>query len=145
MSKRPMKTDKGISAQQGLFDEGMGEGSMDLLLNVKQMMSRLISSSHKDRFDICTDISRATSRSITKEMLDKYTSSDLDYEIGAVKLAAFCRSVGSLEPFSLLVHPLGAEIITDADVRYLKLARLEEQRRMIDQELQIVRAQCGLK
>jgi hypothetical protein len=134
--------------QQGLFDTGLSEGALDIILGLKQLMSRLIAvcgKEGKDRYIIAAEISRLTLRDLSKEMLDKITSSDPAYRPDAVMLAAFCHVVGSLEPFHYLLEPLGAEVVTAGDMKFLKLARLEEQRRKLEHEILIVRSQCGIK
>ena len=145
MSKRKSLIDTGLSKQQQLFDTDMSEGELDILLGLKQLMSRQIAASKLDRYDIAAGISRLTLRDCTKDMLDKLTSSDPAYEPGVVRLAAFCRVTGNLDPFRYVLEPLGAEIVNPEDVKFLKLARLEEQRRKLEQEIQHVRAQCGIK
>lgn len=145
MSKRTKTNDMGLSRQQDLFEGGVEVGELDILFDLKQMMSRLVGDNTKDRFQVTHDMSLALNRTVSKEMLDKYTSSDMDYEIGAVKLAAFCRAVNSHAPFSLLLGPLGCEVVTAADMKYLKLARLEEQQRQIQLEIHTLRTQCGIK
>lgn len=145
MSKRKPLIDNGLSKQQQLFEADMSEGEFDILLGLKQLMSRQISSCGLDRYDIAAGISRLTRRDCTKDMLDKLTSSDLAYEPGVLRLGAFCRVTGTLEPLRYALEPLGAEIVNPEDVKFLKLARLEEQRRKLEQEIQMVRSQCGIK
>lgn len=145
MSKRKPGIETNRSDQGNLFDAGLSEGSLDIILGLKQLMSRLISACGKDRYIISAEISRLTLRDLSKEMLDKITSSDPAYRPDAVMLAAFCQVTGSLEPFHYLLEPLGAEVVTAGDMKFLKLARLEEQRRKLEHEIQIVRSQCGIK
>lgn len=145
MSKRTHTVDKGLSNQGSLFDSGLSEGSLDIILGLKQLMSRLISTCGKDRYIIAAEISRLTLRDLSKEMLDKITSSDPAYRPDAVMLTAFCQVVGSMEPFHYLLEPLGAEVVTAGDMKFLKLARLQEQQRQLEQEIMKVRAQCGIK
>lgn len=149
MSKRKPVTERGLSSQGNLFDANLSEGSLDIILGLKQLMSRLITAYHattgKDRYHIAADISRLTLRDLSKEMLDKLTSSDPAYRPDAVMLTAFCQVVGSLEPFHYLLEPLGAEVVTEGDMKFMRLARLEEQRRQLEQQIMQARAQCGIK
>lgn len=145
MSKAKRGIEKGSSSQGTLFDSGLSEGSLDIVLGLKQLMTLLIRGCGKDRYIITAEISRLTLRDLSKEMLDKITSSDPAYRPDAVMLTAFCQVVGSLEPFSYLLDPLGAEVVTASDMKFLKLARLEEQRRQIEAQIMQVRAQCGIK
>lgn len=144
MSKRPIRTEMALSAQGSLFDTGMGEGSLDIILGLKQLMSRLISACGKDRYMISAEISRLTLRDLSKEMLDKITSSDTAYRPDAVMLLAFGVVVGSQEPFSYLLGHVGGEVVTEGDMKFLRLARLEEQRRRLEQEIMTCRKQCGI-
>jgi hypothetical protein len=144
MSKRQKQIDTGVSSQGCLFATGMSEGELDIILGLKQLLSRLIAACGKDRYMIAAEISRLTLRDLSKEMLDKITSSDPAYRPDAVMLAAFCNVVGSLEPFHYLLEPLGAEVVTAGDLKFLKLARLEEQRRKLEQEIMTCRKQCGI-
>lgn len=145
MSKRSRKIEGVASSQGSLFDSGLSEGSLDIILGLKQLMSRLIAACGKDRYIIAAEISRLTLRDLSKEMLDKITSSDVAYRPDAVMLVAFCQVAGSLEPFHYLLQPVGAEVVTAADMKFLKLARLEEQKRQLEQEIMKVRSQCGIK
>lgn len=145
MSKQKTKIENGNSSQGNLFDSSLSEGALDIILGLKQLMSRLISACGKDRYMIAAEISRLILRDLSKEMLDKITSSDAAYRPDAVMLVAFCQVTRSLEPFHYLLEPLNAEVVTAGDVKFLKLARLEEQRRKLDHEIQVVRSQCGIK
>ena len=145
MSNRRNKADTGISAHPGLFDTGMSEGALDVLLGLKQLMSREMSACNKDRYQIAAEISRLTQRDVSKDMLDKYVSSDPAYRPPADMMVAFCYVVGSRQTFRYLLEPLNAEVVDPTEMKYLKLARLEEQRRQLEAEIQQVRSQCGIK
>jgi hypothetical protein len=145
MSKRTLVKANGLSGQQGLFDTGVIEGGLDIALGFRQCLSRSIHRSGKDRYLIAAEISQACKRDMTKDMLDKYTSSDPAYGMRAEVLTAFCHSVGTLEPFRYLLEALGADVINPEDRKFLHLARLEDERRRLDGEIQNLRAQCGIK
>lgn len=145
MSNRKAKIDTGLSAHPGLFDTGLSEGALDVLLGLKQLMSREMTECKKDRYQIAAEISRLTQRDVSKEMLDKYVSADPAYRPPADMLVAFCYVVGSREIFRYLLEPLNAEVVDPDEMKYLKLARLEEKRRQLEAEIQQVRSQCGIK
>ena len=147
MSKQQRKISVAASIQGNLFDAGLSEGALDIILGLKQLMSRLIAACgpRKDRYIIAAEISRLTLRDLSKEMLDKITSSDPSYRPDAVMLTAFCQVVGSLEPFHYLLEPLAAEVVTAGDMKFMKLARLQEQRRKLDLEIEQTRSQCGIR
>jgi hypothetical protein len=131
--------------QQDLFDGGKEEGALDIDLGHRQCLSRAMQASGKDRYQIAAEMSRLMATTISKEMLDKYAASDPHNGMRAVMLTAFCFVTGTMEPFSYLLEPLDAEVITSGDMKWMKLARLEEQRRRLDLEIQQTRSQCGIK
>lgn len=145
MSKNRAKVDKAVSGHPGLFDTELSEGAFDILFGLKQLMSREMRDCGKDRYQIAAEISRLTQRDVSKEMLDKYVSSDPAYRPPGDMLVAFAHVVGSLGVFRYLLEPLGSEVVNPEDVNFLKLARLEEQKRQLDSEIMQVRAKCGIK
>ena len=145
MSKVTKKTDRSMSAQQGLFDTGLSEGALDIALGFRQALSRAISGCGKDRYLIAAEISRLTQRDMSKEMLDKYTSSDPQYRYPAECLSAFCRVTGTLEPFRYLLEPLDADVLHPEDRDLVELARLTEQRCSIEARIMTIRAKRGIK
>lgn len=145
MSKNTRKIDRSASAQQGLFDSGLSEGSLDIILGLKQLMSRLIAACGKDRYIIAAEISRLTLRDLSKDMLDKITSSDAAYRPDAVMLLAFCHVVGSLEPFRYLLEPLGSDVLNPEDRDLIELARIQEQMKHLEAEKMRILNKRGLK
>ncbi|TSK08572.1 MAG: hypothetical protein FPO08_04495 [Geobacter sp.] len=96
MSNRTVKRDKGLSTQQGLFDSGLAEGSLDIVLGLKQCLSRLLRG--HDRYLVAAQISRATLKEISKDTLDKVLSSDTAYQPSAVPPAEHCRKLATSAP-----------------------------------------------
>jgi len=143
MLKRIAKTDRYASNQQGLFDTGLPEGSFDVLLGLKQLMSREMNG--MDRYMVAAHISRLTGRDLSKDMLDKYCSSDAAYRPPADMFVAFSHLVNSFGVFKYLLEPLGADVIGPEDLKFLRLARLEEQRRQLDAEIAQLRTKCGIR
>jgi len=142
MSKSMKKIDSSLSSQQGLFDTTLPEGKFDVLLGLKQLMSREMNG--QDRFFIAAQISRLSGHDLSKVMLDKYVSSDPAYRPHADELVSFCHVVGSQGTFRYLLEPLGADVIGPDDMKFLRLARLEEQRRQLDAEIMQLRSKCGI-
>ena len=124
MSKRSAGKDTKLSMQQGLFDTTMAEGSFDVLLGLKQLMSREMNG--LDRYLISAQISRLTGRDLSKEMLDKYVASDPAYRPPADLLVAFCHVVNSTKVFSYLLEPLDRDVLHPDDRDLVELARLQE-------------------
>ena len=142
MANRKSKIDKGLSTQQGLFDTTLSEGSLDVLLGLKQLLSREMNGS--DRYLIAAQISRLTGRDLSKEMLDKYVASDASYRPPADMLVAFCQVVGSLKVFRYLLEPLESDVLYPEDRDLVQLARLQEQQREIEAQMLEIRRKRGL-
>lgn len=143
MSKRNAKTERGLSAQPGLFDTTLPEGAFDVLLGLKQLMSREMNGA--DRYLIAAQISRLTGRDLSKDMLDKYVSSDTSYRPPADMLVAFCHVVGSMGVFRYLLEPLEADVLNPEDKDLVELARLTEQQVTINQRIMQIRSKRGIK
>ena len=143
MSKRMTKIDRALSTQQGLFDTTLAEGSLDMLLGLKQLMSREMNGS--DRYLVAAQISRLTGRDLSKEMLDKYVASDAAYRPPADMLVAFCHVVSSVRVFRYLLEPLGRDVLEPEDKDLVDLARMQEQHRDIESKMLEIRRKRGLK
>lgn len=59
-------------------------------------------------------------------MLNHYLSKPTEYPIEAIYLLAIMVVTGSLEPARALVAPLGAQVISGAEVRHMQIGRIEE-------------------
>jgi len=145
MSNRNHKRDEGLSMQPDLFGEGPVEGALDIHLGFRQCLSRSMHDSSKDRYQGAAEMSRLMRASISKETLDKCAASDPSHGLRAEALTSFCYVYNTYEPFQYLLEPLAAEVVTAVEMKYLKLARLEEQKRKLETEIQIIRSQCGIK
>lgn len=144
MSKRNAISDRCTSKQQGLFDISLPEGTYDVLLGLKQLMSREMKG--LDRYMVAAQISRLTGRDLSKEMLDKYCSSDASYRPPADVLVAFCHVIGgSLEVFRYLLEFLECDVLRPEDRDLVRLARLTEQQRNIEAEIQQIRSKRGIR
>lgn len=143
--KRNQKLDERLSAQACLFDTEVSEGTFDISLGFRQCLSRTMRDCGKDRYHIAAEVSRLTSSSVSKEMLDKYTGSDTAYGMRAEVLPAVCHSIGSLDPFRYLLDPLGSDVLNPEDRDLVRLARLEEEKRKLDVEIAQLRAKRGIR
>lgn len=143
MSKRTLKVDSSLSKQQQLFDTDLAEGGLDIVLGLKQLLSRLLQGF--DRYLVAAQISKATLKDISKDSLDKLLSSNPDYQPSAVQVVAICKIVDSLEPFRYLLEPLDCEVLLPEDKDLVELARLQEQERTIKTRMQVIMAKRGLK
>jgi len=143
MSKRTLKVDSSLSKQQALFDTDLAEGGLDIVLGLKQLLSRLLQGF--DRYLVAAQISKATLKDISKDSLDKLLSSNPDYQPSAVQVVAICKIVDSLEPFRYLLDPLDSDVLNPEDRDLIELARLQEQERVIKAKMDQIRAKRGLK
>lgn len=143
MANRERKTDKGMSGQRPLFDTGPEEGSLDIVLGLKQLLSRLLKG--HDRYLVAAQISKATLKEISKDSLDKILSSDPAYQPSAIHLVAICTITGSLEPFQYLIDPLGGVVLPPEDRDLVEFARLQEQERTIKSKMDLIRSKRGWK
>lgn len=143
--KRNQKLDDRLSAQTCLFDTEVSEGLFDISLGFRQCLSRSIRDCGKDRYHIAAEMSRLTSSSVSKEMLDKYTGSDTAYGMRAEVLPAICHSIGSLDPFRYLLEPLGSDVLNPEDRDLVQLARLQEQKQKLEIEIARLSAKRGIR
>lgn len=143
MSKKHHGIDMTVSSQMALIDTGLAEGSLDLCLGLKQLLSSQI---HKiDRYLVAAYVSRATRKEITKEMLDKYLSSNPDYQPSALLVTAIAAITGNLKAFQYLLEPLGSDVLDPADRDLIELARLQEQVKAIETKIMTIRQRRNLK
>jgi hypothetical protein len=143
MSKRTAKKDTGISAQLSLIDNGLSEGSFDLSLGLKQMLSQMLRG--MDRWIVAAQISRATGKDLSKEMLDKILSSDPAYQPSALHVTAISAISGNLGAFKYLLEPLGSDVLDPADRDLIELARIQEKMKQLETEKMRILTKRGLK
>lgn len=145
MSNRGSKNDKKLSAQLQLFSEDLSVGSLEhLSLGIKQRMSKMLNG--QDRYIVAAIIGRVTGIEVKGSTFEKILSSDPAYQPTAVQMFACCALAHKYDPVDFALQEIGgAQVVTAEDMKYLRLARLEEKRRELEQEIQQVRAQCGLK
>lgn len=146
MGKRTTKTDTHAAMLPGLFDSVTVEGALDIDLGFRQCLSRAMGNGiNKDRYEIAAKMSRLLKSTISKEMLDKYTASDPANGLRAAALTALCHVCDTFEPFQYLLEPLGSDVLNPQDRDLIRLARLQEQKRLIEQEMQQIQSKRGLK
>lgn len=133
-----------MSAQQTIFDTQLSEGSLDVSMAFRASLTKVISKLPNSRWEISARISELTNRNISKDMLDKYTSSNLDYALRAEDLTAICQVTGSIEPVQVLLDPLGYEVISPADSDLVKLARLTQKRAEIEAQMAEIKRRRGM-
>ncbi|HEX9080261.1 MAG TPA: hypothetical protein VF795_11780 [Desulfuromonadaceae bacterium] len=132
-----------MSAQMALFDTTLPEGSLDISLGLKQLLSRQLHG--YDRYMVAAIISRATCKDLSKEMLDKILSSDVAYQPSALQTTAISALTHNLKPFQYLLEPLGSDVLDPADRDLIELARLQEEHKKIETRMMEIRTRRNLK
>ncbi len=143
MAKQHGAIDGSVSKQQALFDNGIEEASFDIVLGLKQALSRDLKGF--DRYLVAAQISKAMLKDISKDTLDKKLSSNPDYQPGLIETAVICKITGSLEPFRYVLEYLDSDVLNPEDRDLIELARLQEQERIIKGKMDVIRAKRGLK
>lgn len=134
-----------VSNQGSLFDVPISEGSLDVALSFRAALSRVFSKCRDSRYQLAGKLSELTRRNISKDSLDKYTSSNLDYALRAEDLPATIAVTGSLEHIQVLLDPVGCSVVTPDDNKLLKLARLTQQRNHLSLEIARLETELGVK
>jgi hypothetical protein len=134
-----------LSGQGSLFDTEIKEGALDISMSFRDAMSKALAASKDSRYQVAAKIAELTKRNISKDMLDKYTSSNPDYGFRAEDLTAFCAVTGSLEPFRVLLAPLGCEVVDPKDSKYVRLAKLNQQKTNLLTEIARIEVEIGVK
>ncbi len=145
MSNKRKDLNKSLSAQPRLFDTEIIEGSLDVSLPFRDCLTQILRKCRESRYGVAAKISEFVGRNISKDMLDKYTSSNPDYGLRAENLPAFCKATGSMEPFKILLAPLGYEVMGPEECQLVRLARLTKQRLEIDAEIARLEKTAGIK
>lgn len=143
MSKTKRKIDSVISKQRSLFDIELAEGSMDISLGFKQLLSSELKD--MDRWAIAAQISKITGVEISKETLDKRLSSDPGYQMYAIHVTALSAIVDTLKPFRFLLEPIGSDVLDPADRDLIELARIQEKMKELEAEKLRILSRRGLK
>lgn len=143
MVKKTRKNDTTISAQLPLIDTGLIEGSLDIGLGLKQLVSKELHG--LDRWAIAAQIGKATGVEISKETLDKRLSSDPAYQMYAIHMTALSAIIGKLTPFQYLLEPLGSDVLDPADRDLIELARIQEKIKALDAERMRILQRRGLE
>lgn len=134
-----------LSDQGNLFDIPVAEGILDVSLSFRSALSRVFSRCKDSRYQLAAKLSEFTKRNISKDSLDKYVSSNLDYALRAEDLPATIAVTGSLEHVQVLLDPVGCSCVTPEDNRLLQLARLTQQRNHLSVEIARLETQLGIK
>jgi hypothetical protein len=143
MSKHKPAIDNAMSKQQPLFDTGLSEGSLDICLGLKQTISRQLHG--MDRWIVAAQISRATCKEITKDMLDKVLSSDPSYQPSMLFGVGVTAITQDFSAFRYCLEPLGSDVLDPADRDLIELARIQEKMKVLEAEKMRILSKRGLK
>ena len=143
MSKRQHKNATAISEQMALIDTDLPEGSLDISLGIKQTLSRSLQG--YDRWLIAAHISRATSKDLSKDMLDKVLSSDPGYQPSFLVVTAIAAITADLETFRYGLEQLGSDVLDPADRDLIEVARIQEKIKLLEAEKMRILKTRGLE
>jgi hypothetical protein len=126
------------------------EGALDIDLALrdaltKAMQQHMVRNPKDSRYQIAAKMSELTRHTISKDMLDKYVSSDTGYNIQVRDMAAFCAVTGSLSIAEVVLHPLGREILDPEESKLLELVRKKQARDRLDLEIAVLERETGAK
>lgn len=144
MSKKKKELNRYLSNQGTLFDNGITEGALDVDMAFRDVLSRLIRNHPESRYQIAAKMSELSLRNISKDMLDKYTSSNQDYAPRVQDLPAICAVLRSIEPAQVLLAPLGYEIVGPEEGEFIRLAKLKQQRAQLDAQIDQLERRAGI-
>lgn len=144
MSNRKKELNRFMSAQGTLFDSEITEGALDVSMAFRDSLSKDLRKHKESRWQVAAKMSELCGRNISKDMLDKYTSSNPDYSMRAEDLTAFCAVTKSVAPIKALLEPLGCDVVTPEESEFVRLARLERKRVEIETEIAQIRHRVGI-
>ncbi len=144
MSKKRKDLNGLLSNQGCLFDTEIVEGALDVSMAFRDSLTQALRKHNEGRWQVAAKVSELVGRSISKDMLDKYTSSNPEYGMRAEDLPAFCAVTRSIEPFRTLLDPLNHEVISPEEGDFVRLARIERKVAELSGEAAKIRSRLGL-
>jgi hypothetical protein len=133
----PMNEEKSdTSPQQSDLFPSLYPGALDIDSAVRGILVDAIRRSKKSREQIAEDMTYLVARSVTKTMLDCWTSETKEHQIPVRHLPAFCQSTGDNRALRLLADRAGMVLITPAEAQLIEVARRLEAKRRADADLE---------
>lgn len=124
------------------------EGALRLGEAFRESLCAAIKDAGKDtgltRYDIAGKMSELIGRDLSKNMLDRYTSSDAECCLRAEDLPAFCYVCKSVVPFQVLLAPLGYDVVGPEQSKMLRVMLLKQRRSEIDSEISALESEFDL-
>jgi len=125
-----------MATQLGLFSSAP---TLNVLRDLKTAMAQAANGTGISREELCERINQIADRygvrlvkgngpNLTLATLEKWLNpEDKERVIPTKALPVFCAAVDSLEPFQVLLAPLGALVIDEQEAKLLQLARLDQE------------------
>lgn len=143
-SKKGLRVEEVPSKQTLMFEGEAREGALSLMMPFRDALGKAIKQcSNLSRYDIAARMSELVGRDISKNMLDKWTSSDPECKMGAEYLAAFCHVTQSIEPFRVLLQSIGCDAVSHEQIDQLRLLQLEERKNNLEREIENLKFRLG--
>lgn len=110
--------------------------SADLSLRIKSAMGRALKESPKSAHMIAAEISEATGRELSPDMLYAYTApSKPEQDIGICRFLAFVRATAAHWLIDVLVEDLGLVVLEGREAHFAQRGLLEQQVRQLQDEI----------
>lgn len=122
--------------QLGLFTTAP---TLNVLRDLKTAMAKAARETGLSRDELCDRINqiadrygvrlvKGTGQNMTLDTFEKWLNPEDKERVIPVKaLTVFCAAVGSLEPFQVMIAPLGGRVIDDKQAKLLQLAELDQE------------------
>ena len=119
-------------AQKPSHDTGAVEGSLDLDVQLRELISRTLKHSKHDRYGVAATMSRLMAKEITKSMLDSWSAESKDSNRFPLShLSSLITATEDKSILRFLCEKAGGYFIESEDALRLELGKLEEQEKEI--------------
>lgn len=111
------------------------EGSCDIHIPFRRILSNSISKSALSRYQICAKMSELLGMDVTISMLNAWTAvSHEQHRFPAEFLPAFCEAVGCYEPIEFLARKTGLFLMPGSEALRSEIQRIEEEIKKLEGE-----------
>lgn len=138
-----MKNKNCHSKQMNLFElikkqansSDQKEGSYDIHIPFRRILSDCISKSKLSRYQICAKISELLGVDVTVTMLNSWTAgSHEQHRFPAEYLPAFCEAVGCYDSIAFLAQKIGLFLMPGSEALRSEIQKFEEQIKKLQEE-----------
>ncbi len=117
------------------------DGAMDFRQSVSHFTSEVLHDAGQDRFHVAADMSRLTGKSVTKLMLDGYTSEAREtFNLPLYLVPSLETACSSTRLTEWLAGTRGGQLCVGADTIDAEIGRIEHQQQLKAQQLKDLRA-----